>query len=150
MIDELIDCPLCEHKSCCYSTKLNESKSSYACFGCGYTSTDLMIEAEFDVEAYEEHLPELYKDLKLIDKENRIWYPQTINILGKGTVFINGKAKDSWEWAAIKSILLTEEEKENVKFKNQTHKSDSSSLKSFEKDFVEALDYIGFFSIDLL
>ena len=150
MVEKLIDCPLCEHKSCCYSTKINETSNAYTCFGCGYTTTDLMIDGEFDIEQYEEHLPELYKDIKRIDTSNRVWYPQTINIPGKGTVFANGKTKDSWEWSSIKSIPLTEEELTYPKFKNQTHKSDSSSLKSFEKDFVEALDYIGFFSIELL
>ena len=150
MIDQLVDCPLCEQKACCYSTKINETKNSYACFGCGYTTNDLMKEGQYDIETYEEFIPELYKDLKKIDKDNRVWYPQSINILGKGTVFANGKTKDSWEWSAIKSVPLTEEEKSSPRFKNQTHKSDPVSLKSFEKDFIEALDYIEFFSVDLM
>lgn len=147
MIDKLIECPLCKEKAACYVVPLNENHNSYACFGCGYSSNDLLKQGEFDVTQYEENLPELYKDIKKTDEVGRFWYPQSINITGKGTVFANGKSKDTWSWSAIKSVELTDEDKENPRFKNQTHKSDSSSLKSFEKDFVEALDYIGFFSI---
>jgi hypothetical protein len=150
MIDKLIDCPLCKEKASCYCSPLNEKHLAYSCFGCGYSSNDLMKDNEFDIEQFEETLPELYKDLKKVDDKGRYWYPQAINIVGKGTVFANGKTNNSWQWSAIKSVALTEEEKKQPKFKNQTHKSDSSTLKSFEKDFIEALDYIGFFSVDLM
>lgn len=145
-----MDCPLCSEKSCCYELNINETKKSYTCFGCGFTSTDLLISGEFDIDQYEENMPELYKDIKKIDSKNRIWYPQVINIEGKGTVFANGKNKDSWQWSAIKSVPLTEEEKQSGKYKNTLYKSDSKSLLSFEKDFIEACDYIGFFNIELI
>jgi len=148
MTDKLIDCPNCEEKACCYQTPLNEFHNSYTCFGCGYTTNDLMKNNnDFNFAEFESNLPELYKDIKKVDHQNRVWYPQALNILGKGTVFANGKTKDTWQWAAIKSIELTNEDKENPKFKGQTHKSDSQSLKDFGNDFVEALDYIGFFNV---
>jgi hypothetical protein len=106
-----------------------------------------MQESEFNFEEFESTLPELYKDLKTLDYENRVWYPQAINILDKGTVFANGKSKDSWQWSAIKTVELTEEEKQNPKFKGQLYKSDSKSLENFGTDFIEACDYIGFFDI---
>lgn len=147
MIEKLVDCPLCKEKMSCYSFPMNEKYNSYSCFGCGYLSNDLMKNGEFDIEQYEETLPELYKDIKKTDEIDRYWYPQAINIIGKGTVFANGSSKDSWQWCAIKSIPLTQEEKQQSKFKNQTHKSDSKSLKYFGNDFIEALDYIDFFKI---
>jgi hypothetical protein len=150
MIDKLTDCPLCGEKAACYASPLNEKYNSYACFGCGYTSNDLMKENDFDKDQFEETLPELYKDIKKIDESGRYWYPQSINIAGKGTVFANGKTKDEWAWSAIKSVPLTEEEEKNPRFKDQQYKSDSSTLKSFEKDFIEACDYIGFFDIDII
>jgi len=145
MKDELVDCLNCKTKLSCYKTAINETKYSYICFGCGFATNDLMIIDEFDFDEFESTLPELYKDLKSIDSDNRVWYPQAINITNKGTVFANGKNKDSWQWSAIKSIELTNEEKSNPRFKNQTHKSDSSTLKNFGSDFIEALDYISFF-----
>lgn len=147
MTDKIIDCPNCGEKACCYQTFINEFHSSYACFGCGFTTNDLMRQGEFNFEEFESTLPELYKDLKKSDSEGRIWYPQAINILEKGTVFANGKNKHSWQWSAIKTIKLTEEEKESPKFKGQFYKSDSKSLKNFGADFIEACDYIGFFDI---
>ena len=150
MKDFLTDCPCCGEKISCYKTNINEKLFQYSCFGCGYTTNDLMKLNEFDFEEFESTIPELYKDIKKVDAENRVWYPQAINIIGKGTVFANGSTKDEWNWCAIKSVLLTEEEKQNPRFKNQTHKSDPKSLKNFEKDFIEALDYIGFFEVELM
>jgi len=146
MIDKIIDCPNCKEKACCYQTQINEFHNSYACFGCGFTTNDLMIEGEFDFDKFESTLPELYKDLKKVDSSHRVWYPQAINITEKGTVFANGKSKDQWQWSAIKTIQLTEEEKSNPRFKNQAYKSDSKTLQNFGSDFIEACDYIGFFN----
>jgi hypothetical protein len=148
MIDLLIKCPLCNEEAACYKTEINDKYDSYACFGCGYTTNDAMTaDKSYDFEEFESVLPELYKDIKKIDELGRVWYPQAINIIGKGTVFASGKTKDNWQWSAIKSIELTEEEKSNPRFKNQTHKSDPKSLQNFGKDFIEACDYIGFFDI---
>jgi hypothetical protein len=146
MIDKIIDCPNCKEKACCYQTQINEFHNSYACFGCGFTTNDLMIEGEFDFNEFESTLPELYKDLKKVDSSHRVWYPQAINITEKGTVFANGKYKDQWQWSAIKTTQLTEEEKSNPRFKNQAYKSDSKTLQNFGSDFIEACDYIGFFN----
>ena len=145
--DNLTTCPKCKADESCYVTPINEFHNAYACFNCGFTTSDLMREGEFDFEQYEEEMPELYKDLKFADEEGRVWYPQVINIEDKGTVFANGSCKEDWQWAGIKTIELTEEEKEMSKFKGKTHKSDSTSLQGFESDFFEACDYIGLFDI---
>jgi Zn ribbon nucleic-acid-binding protein len=145
--DNLTTCPKCKAEESCYVTPINEFHNAYACFNCGYATSDLMREGEFDVEAYEQEMPELYKDLKYIDEETRVWYPQAINVEDKGTVFANGSSVEDWQWSGIKSIELTEEEKENSKFKGKTHKSDSASLKGFGSDFFEACDYIGLFEV---
>lgn len=142
--DEMIICPKCGCDAC-YKTQINEVKSSYFCWGCGYQTNDLMKEGEFDFEGYEEILPELYKDVKHQDEEGRVWYPITINLEDKGTVFLNGKSADSVEWAGIKVTELTEEEKGQPKFKDKKYKSDAKSLKSFGNDFIEACDYVGMF-----
>jgi len=104
-----------------------------------------MKEGEFDFAAYEDLLPELYKDVKYVDGEQRVWYPIVINVEDKGTVFLNGKVKEEVEWSAIKTVPLTEEEKQQPKYKNKTHKSDPKSLKNFGNDFIEAVDYLGLF-----
>jgi DNA-directed RNA polymerase subunit RPC12/RpoP len=141
--DNLIDCPLCGEKAGCYSIKINETKNSYLCLGCGYQSSDLMKEGEYDVESYEMEMPELYKDMKKVDSEGRVWYPSVVNIQEKGTVFMNGTSKDDARWSAIRNVELTEEDKQKPIFKGKTHKSDSSSLKDFGKDYLSCLEYIG-------
>jgi hypothetical protein len=142
--DKLDICPKCGCDGC-YVTPINETKNNYFCWGCGFQTNDLMKEGEFNFEAYEETLPELYKDIKYVDSENRVWYPISITIADKGTVFLNGKTAENTFWSAIKVVSLTEEEKEQPKYKGLTHKSDPKSLKEFGTDFIEACDYIGLF-----
>ena len=142
--DRLDICPKCGCDGC-YVTPINETKNNYFCWGCGFQTNDLMKEGEFDFEAYEETLPELYKDIREVDKEGRVWYPISLNIPDKGTVFLNGKTAENTFWSAIKVVSLTEEEKQQPKYKNLQYKSDPKSLKEFGSDFIEACDYIGLF-----
>lgn len=142
--DQLSTCPKCSSDAC-YKLPMNETLFSYYCFGCGYQTNDLMKVEEFNITDYEETLPELYKDLKYVDNESRVWYPIAINLANKGTVFVNGKSTDTAEWCAIKVRELSEEEQAQLANKDITHKSDSSTMKMFGNDFIEALDYINFF-----
>lgn len=146
MQDQLSICPKCQCDGC-YITPINETKNNYFCWGCGFQTNDLMVEGEFNFVAYEETLPELYKDIKYTDEAGRVWYPISINIPDRGTVFLNGKNKETTEWSAIKVIELTEEEKTQPKYKGLIYKSDPKSLKSFGNDFIEAIDYIGMFNM---
>jgi len=148
--DSLEICPLCGSDAC-YVTQLNATAKNYFCFGCGFTTNDLMIEGEFDFEQYEETLPELYKDIKQTDDSNRVWYPITINIEDKGTVFAKGTSAENWQWAGIKVKEVSKGEQEKFKIpgtdKAYKYKTDMTTLKEFsQKDFMEALDYINFFS----
>ena len=148
MKDKVIESPL--NGGLCYVTPLNETKNSYFCFSTGFQTNDLMVEGEFDFESYEENLPELYKDLKRVDSNNRVWYPSSINIQDKGTVFVNGTNKDNWNWAGVLAVEVNEDEKGKFKIPGTeefyTHKTDIKTLKNFsQEDFIEALDYINFF-----
>lgn len=140
--DALIDCPLCSEKQACYSTKINETKNAYMCLGCGFAGSDLIVEGSYDVEQYESQLPDLYRDIKRVDSEGRVWYPNVVNLGIKGIVFASGVSAEDWSWCGIKNIELTEEEKQSPRFKGQQWKSDSTSLTSFGKDYLSALEYI--------
>lgn len=144
MTDKMSICPKCGCDGC-YVTPINETKSNYFCWGCGFQTNDLMVEGEFDFAQYEETMPELYKDIKYVDKQKRVWYPISINLPDKGTVFISGKSTEEVQWSAIKVVPLTEEEKKQPKYKNLKYKSDAKSLKHFGDDFIEACDYMGMF-----
>lgn len=144
MTDKMSICPKCGCDGC-YVTPINETKSNYFCWGCGFQTNDLMVEGEFDFAQYEETMPELYKDIKYVDEQKRVWYPISINLPDKGTVFISGKSTEEVQWSAIKVVPLTEEEKKQPKYKNLKYKSDAKSLKHFGNDFIEACDYMGMF-----
>jgi len=147
--DNLEVCMKCGGDAC-YTTELNPQVKNYFCFGCGFTTNDLMIQGEFDFTQYEETLPEIYKDIKVGDELGRVWYPTSINLPDKGTVFINGKEWNNWKWAGVKVKKVAEEEKEKFKIPGTDdyykHKTDMSSLKQFDQNnFMDALEYIGFF-----
>lgn len=140
MEDKLVICSHCGSDAC-YEYK-QQGITILSCLSCGYTTNELMTEGSQLVTETEEVMPELYKDIKFVDDQKRVWYPTVINIQDKGTVFVNGTDKDTWGWAGIKAVETTDEEKE--KFKGATHKSDPKTLKTFDKkSFDEACHYIG-------
>ena len=145
MEDKLVKCENCG-SDMCYATQINEVAWSYSCTGCGFTANDLLKEGAFDLEQFEETMPELYKDLKYVDDKNRIWYPLVVQS-EEGVAFIDGTNKDNWGWGAIKNRPLTEEEKQVYLDENKEvppYKSDSSTLQHFGKmGFLKAINYIG-------
>ena len=149
MNENLSTCPKCKTPESCYIQPINETNNAYQCFNCGFQTTDLMVKGQFDFEAFEETLPELHKDCKYEDESGRVWYPIAINIPDKGTVFLNGTSKDNCYFSGIKTIALTEEELKLPRWKGQTYKSDTATLKDFGiEGFFDACDYIGLFELE--
>ena len=148
MKDQIGRSPLTNHEDSCYITQISEKLKAYKCLISGFESNDLMIEGEFDFKTFEETLPELYVDIKQKDRDGRIWYPQSVNVADKGTVFVLGTNNEDWGWAGIKSVEVPEEEKE--RFKNPKtneyikYKNDPNTLTRFTKfEFIEALSFVG-------
>ena len=149
MIDSLTKCPRCSQDESCYIQPINETKNAYSCFNCGYQTNDLMKEGDFDFEEFESTLPELHKECKTIDEEGRVWYPATINVPTKGTVFLNGSSKDNCFFSGIKTKTLTKKEQKEPRWKGQTHKSDPETLQNFGPlGFYDACEYIGLFELE--
>ena len=147
--DSLSICSKCGGDAC-YVTPMNAENNNYFCFGCGFQTNDFMIMGQFDFETYEETLPELYKDIKVSDGDKRVWYPITINIEDKGTVFAKGTTLLDWQWAGVKVKEVSKEEQDKFKIpgtdKSYKYKTDMKTMKEFGKnDFMDALEYIGFF-----
>lgn len=145
-MEEMTICPRCGGNAC-YEQQVQEDLQTYFCFGCGFTSNTIMVEGSKPVQNAIEIAPELYKDLKFKDEKGLIWFPATVTIPEKGMVFLDGNSVDNWKWAAAKAVEIVQEEKKNFP-EDQTHKMDMKSIKYYEqKDFMEALDYIGFFDV---
>ena len=128
MINEkLTICPRCGGDACHKAS--NEQLTVWSCFGCGYTSNTTITEE--NLPNIESVMPQLYLDIKFQDPKGHYWYPSTVMLEDKSMVFADGKNKDDWKWAAVQS---------------KEGKADMATVKYFEeRDFMEALDYIGYF-----
>jgi ribosomal protein L37AE/L43A len=127
MKESLIICPRCGSNAC--SEVSNDKLTVWNCFGCGFTSNSTLTDE--NIKTTEEVLPELYKALKQkIDKYH--WYPNTVILDNKSMVFAEGNSIEDWKWSAVQS---------------KDGKADMTTKKEYtERDFMEALDYIGYFN----
>ena len=127
MNEKLTICPKCGGDACHEAS--NEKLTVWSCFGCGFTSNSTMVEGNLqEVEAV---VPQLYKDLKFKDANEYYWYPNTVILEDKSMVFADGKSTEDWKWAAVQS---------------KDGKADMTTKQEYEQyDFMEALDYVGFF-----
>ena len=144
-MEQLIVCKRCGSNAC-LEQQIDENITTHLCMGCGFTTSTLMTEGSEVVKTALETSPELYKDLLHKDPTGNIWMPSTITLPNKGMVFVDGTNKGNWQWAAVKAISLQEGDKKISD--DQTHKMDMKNLKHYaEKDFMDALEYIGFFAL---
>ncbi len=146
----MIICPRCGSDAC-YVQEVNHEIKNYQCMGCGFVTNSLMKKDSQFLEEQMELLPNLYKELLGEDDNGLIWMPATINLPSQGMVFANGTNGENWNWAAVKSVPVSEDEKEKYPIPGKSgefyeQRMDMETLKEFgEKDFIEALDYIGIF-----
>ena len=128
MKELLTVCPKCNSNAC--SEISNDKLIVWNCFGCGFTSNSTLTEK--NIETTEEVLPELYKALRFKSIEGLHWYPMSVILENKAMVFAEGKTIEDWKWSAVQS---------------KEGKPDMSTKKEYiESDFMEALDYIGYFN----
>jgi hypothetical protein len=127
MKESLGICPRCGGNACHEAS--NDKLTVWSCFGCGFTSNSTL--TEDNLKTTESVMPQLYIDLKFKDDKDYYWYPSTVILDDKAMVFADGNSIEEWKWAGVQS---------------KEEKADMSTVKYFEeKDFMEALDYIGFF-----
>ena len=127
MNEKLTICPRCSGDACHEAS--NEKLTVWSCFGCGFTSNSTIIEG--NLQEVESVVPQLYLNLKFKDTNGYYWYPNTVILEDKSMVFADGKTTEDWKWAAVQS---------------KDGKADMTTKQEFEQyDFMEALDYVGFF-----
>ena len=147
-MDNLIICARCGSDAC-YVDEVNQDIKTYFCYGCGFQTNSLMKDGDVFYERQLEILPELYKDLLNKDNDGHIWMPSTVNIPTQGMIFANGSSLSDWGWAAVKAVSVLEEEKEKYPILGKEGqyyewRMDMTTLQMFpERDFIEALSYIG-------
>lgn len=132
-MDNLTICGRCGSDAC-YTTEVNDKIKNYSCFGCGFITNTLMTRDSEFLNEQMESLPDLYKELMGEDENGLVWMPNTVNVPSQGMVFADGTNGSNWKWGAV----LPDESGE---------KMDMSTIKHFEeRDYIEALDYIGVFN----
>ena len=152
-MDNLIICDRCGSDAC-YVQEVNEKIKNYQCYGCGFITNSLLVKDSQFFNEQMELLPNLYKELMGEAEDGKIWMPSTINMPGKGMIFANGKDSLNWKWAAVLAVPVKEEEKEKYPIPNKEGeyyewRMDMTTIKEFnEKDYIEALDYIGIFTAE--
>lgn len=146
-MDNLTTCPRCGSDAC-YTQEVTNEIKNYMCYGCGFLTNSLMKEGEEFFNEQMTTLPDLYKELMGEDENGLIWMPNMVNIPNKGMVFADGSNASNWRWAGVKAVPMPEEEKAKFaeKGKDYEFKMDMETIQHFdERDFIEALDYIGVF-----
>jgi hypothetical protein len=148
--DKLTTCSRCGGDAC-YEQELGGDYKVHQCYGCGFTTNTLMKKDSEFLEEQLEVLPELYKDLIHIDSEGYHWMPSAVNNPEQGMIYADGKTYKNWKWSVVKAMKIAKEDRENFPIPNKEgeyyeYKMDMTTLKQFEeRDFIEALDYIGVF-----
>ena len=128
MKESLITCPKCGGNAC--SEMTNGVVTIWICMGCGFTSNNTITDK--NVEEMENTLPELYKALRYKDADGKYWYPNSVMLEDKSMAFAEGTSNEDWKWSAVQSI---------------DGKADMSTKKEYEQnEFMEALEYIGYFA----
>lgn len=146
--DNLTICDRCGSDAC-YKQPMTEDINLFFCYGYGFQSNSAMVEGSDFYTEQLEVLPELYKDLISVDNDGKVWIPSAINLPTQGMIFVNGTSLENWKWSAVKAVPVTEEEKEKYPIPSKPGefyewRMDMSTMMSFEeKDFMEALSYVG-------
>jgi len=148
MKDQLTECSKCKGNAC-YEQNIDENTKTWLCMGCGFTTSTVMTKGGVAHNNLLETSPELYKDLLFEDSTDRVWAPATITLPEKGMVFLNGANSKQWDWSAVRAVEITDEDRKVKQFpKDQTYKMDMGNMKQYgQKDFMDALEYIGFYTI---
>jgi hypothetical protein len=138
MEEKLNDCPVCEDQNCVFETKIG-GVTTWICESCGYQTNEGLVEGSDVEKSIYESQPELFKDLKITDKSNFVWYPTVLNEQNKAMLFPDGKSIEEWGWRVAKYVPITENDKAIV---GQTHKLDMINSTVFPPLMFSAALYL--------
>jgi Zn ribbon nucleic-acid-binding protein len=117
---EFENCPICDEPNSVVLVKM-AGVDTRICQHCGYQTNQGMVEGTDLEKSVYDSQPELFKDLKMIDPDNYVWYPSVLNEQNQAMLFPDGKNVESWGWRVAQYIPLTKNDKT---IPGQTHKLD--------------------------
>jgi len=137
-MEEISNCVICDAPNSVVTVKMG-GVNTQICQSCGYQTNEGMIEGTDLEKSLYESQPELFKDLKLVDNLNKVWYPTVLNEINKAMLFPDGKNSEDWGWRVAQYIPLTEKDKA---IPGQTHKLDMVNSTVFPPLMFSAALYL--------
>jgi hypothetical protein len=137
-MEELHDCPICETEHSVFETKMS-GVTTWVCEHCGYQTNEGMVEGSDIEKSIHDSQPELFKDLKIVDSNQFVWYPSVLNEQNRAMLFPDGKTTDDWGWRVAKYIPIGQNDKVIV---GQTHKLDMANSTVFPPLMFPAAIYL--------
>ena len=137
-MEELSNCIICETQNSVVTVKMG-GVNTQICQSCGYQTNEGMIEGTDLEKTLYDSQPELFKDLKLVDNDNKVWYPTVLNEQNKAMLFPDGKNSEDWGWRVAQYIPLTDKDKP---IPGQTHKLDMVNSTVFPPLMFSAALYL--------
>ena len=137
-MEEVSDCIVCEIPKSVITVRM-AGVETHICQSCGYQTNAAMVDGtDFEKSLYDSQ-PELFKDLKLVDTQNMVWYPTVLNEVNKAMLFPDGKNSEDWGWRVAQYVLLGPNDKALV---GQTHKLDMVNSTLFPPLMFSAALYL--------
>ena len=118
---------------------------SYLCMESGFTSHEQLIEGSEFQERFESRLTDLMLACKIIDDEDRAWYPTFMQMPG-GMLYSEGNSPQSWQWKVAQVVPIEGDERLKYPVTGQegvyhTSRLDVENAKTYDKnDFETALN----------
>ncbi len=119
-MQEFENCPICDEPNSVVLVKM-AGVDTRICQHCGYQTNQGMVEGTDLEKSVYDSQPELFKDLKMIDSDNYVWYPSVLNEQNQAMLFPDGKNVESWGWRVAQYVPITENDKV---IPGQTHQLD--------------------------
>lgn len=118
--------------------------TSFMCMESGYVSAENMINESDHVMTFEQmNTTELMRDLKMVDADNRVWYPTFIQ-MPFAMLYCEGESVSAWHWSLAEIVTIEGEERLKYPVPGKdgeyfTSKLDTDNAKVFDKlDFENA------------
>ena len=137
--------PITGNKCVVEEANEQDNTTSFLCMESGFTSHEKLIDNTKFQEKYEKHLTDLMINCKVLDDDNRAWYPTFMQMPG-GMLYAEGKSPQSWQWKVAKIIPIVGDERLNYPVLGKedeyhTSRLDVENALTYDKnDFKSALD----------
>ena len=137
--------PITGNKCVLEEANIHDNTVSYLCMESGFTSHENLDDNSEFQKSYEKPLTELMINCKIIDDNNRAWYPTFMQMPG-AMLYCEGKSPKKWHWKVARIIPIIGDERLNYPILGKekeyhTSRLDVDNAKTYDKNnFKDALE----------